>query len=45
MKRARHSATKRPHHTHLPGSKRSSNNLGYPHTEEGRRAVNAVCGG
>jgi len=28
---------KRPHHTHLAGSKTSSNELGYPHTEVGSK--------
>ena len=32
---------KRPHHTHLAGSKESSDELGYPHTESGRQAGGA----
>ena len=30
---------------YLIGSKRSANELGYPHTEVGRPAGGAVCGG
>ena len=34
---------KRLHHKYLVGSKKSSNALGYPHTEVGRPAGGAVC--
>jgi hypothetical protein len=34
---------KRLHHKYLVNSKKSSNELGYPHTEVGRPAGGAVC--
>jgi uncharacterized protein affecting Mg2+/Co2+ transport len=34
---------KRLHHKYLVGSKKSSNELGYPHTEVERPAGGAVC--
>jgi hypothetical protein len=34
---------KRLHHKYLVGSKKSSDELGYPHTEVGRPAGGAVC--
>ena len=36
---------KRSHHTYLAGSERSSNELGYPHTEVGRQAGGIACEG
>jgi len=43
--RARHSATKEaaPYISHLAGSKKSSNEMGNPHTEVGRPAGGALC--